>query len=81
VRLQVSRSIGDLGAVTVTWQVDPREATVLDFSPSSGTIKLENGQVHADIVIYILDDTVPEEMEVSINTAKQIEFINNLYVV
>ncbi|KAJ8304146.1 hypothetical protein KUTeg_017729 [Tegillarca granosa] len=63
ISLRVSRTVGFLGAVTVTWQAEPREATVLDFTPSSGTIRLEDGISSADIIITILDDTIPEEME------------------
>ena len=64
--LKVSRSVGVLGSITVTWQADPKEATVLDFSPSSGTLRLEDGEQHGYITITILDDNIPEDMEVFI---------------
>ncbi|XP_069137444.1 adhesion G-protein coupled receptor V1-like isoform X2 [Argopecten irradians] len=63
VRLKVSRTVGALGPITITWQGDPREANILDFSPSSGTLRLEDGQMDGYITIYILDDTISEEME------------------
>ncbi|KAL3865787.1 hypothetical protein ACJMK2_043142 [Sinanodonta woodiana] len=61
--LQVSRSVGLFGPVTVTWQAEPREASVLDFAPSSGTLRLADGEQSANIFITILDDTIPEDME------------------
>lgn len=48
----------------MTWQAEPREASVLDFWPSSGTISLKDKEAHTDIVVYILDDTINEPMEV-----------------
>lgn len=62
--MRVSRSVGFLGDVTLTWQAEPREASVLDFWPSSGTISLKDKEAHTDIVVYILDDTINEPMEV-----------------
>lgn len=56
--------MGFLGDVTLTWQAEPREASVLDFWPSSGTISLKDKEAHTDIVVYILDDTINEPMEV-----------------
>ncbi|KAH3717902.1 hypothetical protein DPMN_060698 [Dreissena polymorpha] len=63
VPLTVSRSVGLYGPVTVTWQAEPREATVLDFSPSSGTLSLANLQQSANIYVTIIDDNIPENME------------------
>ncbi|XP_060082724.1 adhesion G-protein coupled receptor V1-like [Ylistrum balloti] len=63
VKLKVSRTVGTLGPITITWQGDPREANILDFSPSSGTIRMEDGETDGYIIIYILDDTIAEAME------------------
>ncbi|KAL4228132.1 hypothetical protein ACF0H5_013567 [Mactra antiquata] len=63
VALQVSRSIGFFGPVTVTWQAEPREATILDFTPSSGTLSLADTEESSDIIITIIDDVIPEDME------------------
>ncbi|XP_061172919.1 adhesion G-protein coupled receptor V1-like [Saccostrea echinata] len=63
VKLRVSRSVGFLGDVTLTWQAEPREASILDFWPSSGTVNLKNEEAHTDIIMYILDDTINEPME------------------
>lgn len=52
--------------MTLTWQAEPREASVLDFWPSSGTVSLKDKEAHTDIVVYILDDTINEPMEVYI---------------
>ncbi|KAK3601208.1 hypothetical protein CHS0354_004408 [Potamilus streckersoni] len=61
--LQVSRSVGLFGPVTVTWQAEPREASILDFAPSSGTLRLADAEQSANIYITIIDDTIPEDME------------------
>lgn len=63
--LTVSRSVGFFGPITVTWQAEPREATILDFSPSSGTLSMADTQQSANIYITIIDDDVAENMEVS----------------
>ena len=62
----MSRSVGFFGAVTVTWQAEPREATILDFTPSSGTLNLADTQDHASFYITVIDDIIPENMEVGI---------------
>ena len=64
VPLSVTRLVGFFGSVTVTWQAEPMEATILDFSPQSGTITLANTQQDASIYITIIDDKIPEDMEV-----------------
>jgi hypothetical protein len=63
-RLRVTRSVGFFGPITVTWNAAPWEATSMDYSPLSGTLNFAEDQENADIVITILDDTVPEELEV-----------------
>ncbi|XP_052793587.1 adhesion G-protein coupled receptor V1-like [Mya arenaria] len=61
--LTVSRTVGFHGQVTVTWQAEPREATILDFSPSSGTLILADTQQSANIYVTVVDDSIPENME------------------
>lgn len=67
VALTVSRNIGTFGGITITWQAEPREATALDFTPVVGTLTMGSGGSSADIIITILDDGIPEEMEVTVS--------------
>ena len=78
VALSVTRTVGFFGAVTVTWQAEPIEATILDFSPQSGTISLANTQQDASIYITIIDDDLPEEMEVTMYLGHKISTIFDL---
>ena len=64
IKLPIRRRVGFFGSLIVTWQADPVEADVLDFSPASGTVEFADQQATAEIVISILDDAVPEDMEV-----------------
>ena len=65
--LPISRTVGLFGAVTVVWQADPGEATLMDYAPESGTVNFANTQQEAKIYVTILDDTVYEPMEVQFN--------------
>ena len=62
--LEVRRSVGLFGSVTVTWQIDPREATLFDYTPSDGTVTLGDTQEKATVYVTVLDDSIPEDMEV-----------------
>lgn len=62
--LRIARTVGFFGAVTVVWQADPREATLMDYSPESGTVNFANNQREASILVTILDDNDYEPMEV-----------------
>ena len=64
VALKVARTVGFFGAVTVTWQAEPGEATIMDYDPPSGTVNLANTQQEASIYVTIIDDNISEEMEV-----------------
>jgi len=81
VLLTVSRSVGFFGPVTVTWQAEPREATILDFYPSSGTLSLADTQDSGHIEITIVDDTIPEDMEVCRRVVKIPLKSNTFYLV
>ncbi|XP_055956200.1 adhesion G-protein coupled receptor V1 [Patella vulgata] len=62
--LNVMRTKGSFGAITVIWQAEQIKATFgKDFYPLSGTISFADGQTSADIEILILDDTLQETME------------------
>ena len=78
VPLMVSRSIGFFGPITITWQAEPREATILDFSPSSGTLSLADTQQSANIYITIIDDNISEHMEVSNTNCIRISKLTNV---
>lgn len=65
ISLQLQRSVGFFGTLTVTWQAEPITANILDFSPASGAVAFQNAQQTASINIVIIDDQIPEDMEVS----------------
>ena len=65
VSLRLSRSVGHFGTAEVTWQALPREADATDFTPTAGVIVFPEQRTHAFIVIDIIDDDVPENLEVS----------------
>ena len=44
--------------------MDPGEADALDYHPGGGTVEFGDQQVEASIYISILDDSLPENMEV-----------------
>ena len=64
VTLNLRRSIGFFGSLTVNWQTTSINANNLDFFPSFGSVQFMDGQQTADITITIIDDDRPEEMEV-----------------
>lgn len=63
-RLKLIREIGYFGNLDVLWQILPREASVNDLSQFSGNVKFSEGQREAFIDIYIVDDEIPETIEV-----------------
>lgn len=65
ISLQLQRSVGFFGTLTVTWQAEPITANILDFSPASGAVAFQNAQQTASINIVIIDDQIPEDMEVN----------------
>jgi len=64
VSLRLSRQIGFFGIVSVIWKVLAREASTADVTPFSGTVTFQQGQREAFIELYILDDDLPEPIEV-----------------
>ena len=64
IQLPLFRNVGSFGAVSVSWQASPREATNNDFSPAGGTVHFLEGQDEAVIEILIDDDSVAENLEV-----------------
>ena len=65
IKLPIRRRVGFFGSLIVTWQANSEEANGLDYSPSSGTVDFADQQTTANIVISIIDDPIPENMEVS----------------
>ena len=65
VELRLRRSVGSFGAVEVTWQALPREADSDDFTPMAGKVTFADGQMEAVIVINVVDDDIPEDLQVS----------------
>jgi hypothetical protein len=65
VALKVRRYYGFFGSLTVNWQTTSITADNFDYSHSFGSLQFEDGQETADIIITIIDDLLPESMEVS----------------
>lgn len=63
-QLKLKREVGYFGELGVLWQILPREASAEDITPFSGTVTFTQGQREAYIDISILDDTLPEPIEV-----------------
>ena len=63
-RLKVKRSLGLYGSSVVSWQATPREATVEDFSPAAGTVVFMDQEAEAFIDVNIIDDNIPEQLQV-----------------
>lgn len=64
VMLKLRRYIGFFGSITVNWQTVSITANNLDYFPSFGSVRFEDGQETADISITIIDDQQAEQMEV-----------------
>ncbi|KAL8615956.1 hypothetical protein ACOMHN_034632 [Nucella lapillus] len=61
VTLQVRRDRGTFSQVTVPWKLSPE--TDLDLRPSSGTILFLPGQSSYTLVLYTVNDNIPEGPE------------------
>ena len=68
-QLLVSRSDGSFGALEVAWRAVPHEANVEDYSPPGGTVVFNEGQTEAFVEVTIVDDKVPEDLQVKIMTS------------
>ena len=64
VELRLQRTVGSFGPAEVTWQALPREADAEDFSPTAGKVTFADGQTEAVIVVVIIDDDTPEDLQV-----------------
>ena len=62
--LRLKRTVGTFGPAEVTWQAIPREADADDYSPTAGKVTFDDGQSEAVIVIEVIDDDVPEDLQV-----------------
>ena len=72
--LPIARTVGVFGAVTVVWQADPGEATLMDYAPESGTVNLANTQREGKIYVTILDDNDYEPMEVGCSGLTMLQY-------
>lgn len=55
--------MGAFRSVSVEWLARPITASNSDFYPHSGTVHFEEGQRHAEIEIFIVDDDDVEFVE------------------
>ena len=62
--LRLKRTVGTFGPAEVTWQAIPREADADDYGPTAGRVTFDDGQSEAVIVIEVIDDDVPEDLQV-----------------
>ena len=65
VTLTVRRYVGLFGPLTVNWETTSIGTISFDFYPSLGLVHFDDGQETAEITVYIVDDELAEEMEVS----------------
>ena len=63
-QLKLSREVGYFGELGVLWQILPREASAEDITPFSGTVTFSQGQREAYIQLLVVDDNLPEPIEV-----------------
>uniref|UniRef100_A0A668RW45 Adhesion G-protein coupled receptor V1 n=1 Tax=Oreochromis aureus TaxID=47969 RepID=A0A668RW45_OREAU len=61
--ISVLRLAGTVGRLLVYWEAQPVTANLNDFSPLSGNITFQDGQVKATIAITIIDDEQVEPLE------------------
>lgn len=53
-QLSVVRLAGKTGRLILYWEADPITASLNDFSPLSGNITFQDGQVNGLIVLYLI---------------------------
>lgn len=63
--MRLSRTLGYFGSVNVSWRILPREASAADVSSIYGSLIFYEGQKEAFLEFSIIDDDLPEPMEVS----------------
>ncbi|TKS78901.1 G-protein coupled receptor 98 [Collichthys lucidus] len=77
VNVTVNRSLGSLGSVWVTYQTTGDTAVSgVDFTPASGRLLFTPGQTSQQIILHVLDDSLPEVLEMFFLNITEVELVN-----
>lgn len=75
--MTVTRSLGSLGSVWLTYQTSGGTAvSSVDFMPASGRLLFTPGQTSQQITLRILDDNLPEGSEMFFLNITNVELVN-----
>uniref|UniRef100_A0A3B4ZW94 Adhesion G-protein coupled receptor V1 n=1 Tax=Stegastes partitus TaxID=144197 RepID=A0A3B4ZW94_9TELE len=77
VNVTINRSSGSLGSVWVTYETSGNTAiSGLDFAPASGRIRFSPGQTSQQVILRILDDSLPEMPEMFFINITEVQLVN-----
>nr|XP_046243039.1 adhesion G-protein coupled receptor V1 [Scatophagus argus] len=77
VNVTVSRTLGSLGSVWVTYQTSGNTAVSgVDFAPASGRLLFAPGQTSQEVTLHIQDDSLPEGPEMFFLDITEVELFN-----
>ncbi|CAJ1068549.1 adhesion G-protein coupled receptor V1 [Xyrichtys novacula] len=77
VNVTVTRFLGNLGSVWVTYQTSGYTAvSEVDFVPASGRLLFTPGQTTKQVALQIQDDSLPEEPEIFFLNITEVELVN-----
>lgn len=77
VNVTVSRSLGSLGSVWVTYKTSGDTAVSgVDFIPASGRLLFTSGQISQQVTLRIQDDSLPEGPEMFFVYITEVHFAN-----
>lgn len=80
VNVTVSRSLGSLGSVWVTYQTSAHTAVSgEDFASASGRLLFTSGQTSQQVTLHIQDDNLPEGPEMFFLNITEVELVNIRY--
>lgn len=75
--MTVSRSLGSLRSVWVTYQTSGNTAlSGVDFAPASGRLLFTPGQTSQQVTLHVQDDSLPEGSEMFFLNITEVELVN-----
>ncbi len=75
--MTVSRSLGSLGSVWVTYETSGSTAiSGMDFTPASGRLLFTPGQTSQQVTLQIQDDSLPEGPEMFFLNITEVELVS-----
>lgn len=75
--MTVSRSLGSLGSVWVTYRTSGDTAVSgVDFTPASGQLLFTAGQTSQQLTLHVLDDSLPEGPEMFFLNITEVSLVN-----